>query len=269
MRNFGLTRITMDQIHDIIQDVEALKYNDAQYQMNNDLQNRDAQTKKGIYSDDFSNDVQSDRYHPEWSARIDPNRRFVAPDRTAAPNLLAVDYGSSDASFSEGLAMLPSTGTLLIDQSQYSGSKNINPHALFEKPRARVEISPNTGRRGFTDVHVRGMHFTPDASNVSVYCDGELVLSGLTADSTGALTAMFTIPADVRDGTRIVRMTDGTYEAKVGMEINAPLDISRILRVAGGEEDGAGSQLAASPGDSALTRIIRKVVTTILWKIRT
>ncbi len=269
MRNFGLTRITMDQIHDIIQDVEALKYNDAQYQMNNDLQNRDAQTKKGIYSDDFSNDVQSDRYHPEWSARIDPNRRFVAPDRTAAPNLLAVDYGSSDASFSEGLAMLPATETLLIDQTQYSGSRKINPYALFEKPRARVEISPNTGRRGFTDVHVRGMHFTPDASNVSVYCDGELVLSGLTADSTGALTAMFTIPADVRDGTRIVRMTDGAYEAKVGMEINAPLDISRILRVAGGEEDGAGSQLAASPGETTLMRIIRKVVTTILWKIRT
>jgi hypothetical protein len=64
-------------------------------------------------------------------------------------------------------------------------------------------------------------------------------------------------------------MTDGAYEAKVGMELNAPLDISRILRVAGGEEDGAGSQLAASPGETALMRIIRKVVTTILWKIRT
>jgi hypothetical protein len=58
IRNFGLTRITMDQIHDIIQDVEDLKYNDAQYQMNNELQNRDAQTKKGIYSDDFSNAAQ-------------------------------------------------------------------------------------------------------------------------------------------------------------------------------------------------------------------
>ncbi len=269
VRNFRLTRITMDQIHTIIRDVEALKYNDAQYQMNNDLQNRDAQTKKGIYSDDFSNDAQSDRYHPQWSARIDPIYRFVAPDRTATPNVLAVDYGNSQASFSEGLAMLPSTETLLINQTQWSGSKNINPHALFEKPRARIEISPNTGRRGFTDVHVRGMHFTPNAANVSVHCDGELVLSGLTADSSGALTAMFTIPADVRDGTRIVLMSDGVYEAKVGMEINAPLDISRILRVASGDEDGEGSQLAASPGETALMRIIRKIVTTILWKIRT
>jgi len=59
IRNFGHTRITMGQIHDIIKDVEDLKYNDAQYQMNNELQNRDAQSKKGIYSDDFSNTAQS------------------------------------------------------------------------------------------------------------------------------------------------------------------------------------------------------------------
>ncbi len=62
VRNFGLTRITMDQIHQIILDIEDLKYNDAQYQMNNSLQNRDAQTKKGIYSDDFSNEAQSDTF---------------------------------------------------------------------------------------------------------------------------------------------------------------------------------------------------------------
>ena len=29
--NFGLTRVTMDQIHEIIDDVEDLKYNDAQF----------------------------------------------------------------------------------------------------------------------------------------------------------------------------------------------------------------------------------------------
>jgi len=269
VRNFGLTRITMDQIHDIMKDVEALKYNDAQYQMNNDLQNRDAQTKKGIYSDDFSSEAQSDRYHPEWSARIDRVRHFVAPDRTATPNVLAVDFGSSDASFSEGLAALPATETVLINQTQWSGSKNINPYALFEKPLARVEVSPNTGRRGFTAVHVRGMHFTPNAADVSVHCDGELVLSGLTADSTGALTGMFTIPADARDGTRIVRMTDGTYEAKIGIEIIEPLDISRILRIAAGEESGAGSQLAVSPEESELMRVVRRMVTSVLWKIRT
>ncbi len=108
------------------------------------------------------------------------------------------------------------------------------------------------------------MHFTPDASDVSIYCDGKLVLSELSTDSTGALTAMFTIPADVRDGTRTVRMTDGVYEASVGIVVNAPLDISRILRVAGGEEDGAGSQLAASQGEGAFRRIIRTIVTACL-----
>ena len=57
--NFGLTRVTMDRMHEIIQDVEDLKYNDAQFQMNSQLQNRDAQTKKGIYSDDFSSDAEN------------------------------------------------------------------------------------------------------------------------------------------------------------------------------------------------------------------
>ena len=61
--NFGLTRVTMDRLHEIIQDVEDLKVNDAQFQMNSELQNRDAQTKKGIYSDDFSSDAQSDMHH--------------------------------------------------------------------------------------------------------------------------------------------------------------------------------------------------------------
>ena len=99
IRNFGLTRITMDQIHDIIQDVEDLKYNDAQYQMNNELQNRDAQTKKGIYSDDFSNTAQSDIYHAEWDARVNEIARFVAPDRIPHSTVLSVDQAGSNASF--------------------------------------------------------------------------------------------------------------------------------------------------------------------------
>lgn len=45
IRNFGLNRITMDQIHDIIRYVEDLKYNDARYQANNALQNRGARIK--------------------------------------------------------------------------------------------------------------------------------------------------------------------------------------------------------------------------------
>ena len=107
IRNFGLTRITMDQIHDIIKDVEDLKYNDAQYQMNNELQNRDAQSKKGIYSDDFSNTAQSDIYHAEWDARVNELGKFASPDRTAISNPLEVDLTASDASLFGSLALLP------------------------------------------------------------------------------------------------------------------------------------------------------------------
>ncbi len=159
--NFGLTRVTMDRMHEIIQDVEDLKYNDARFQMNSELQNRDADTKKGIYSDDFSSDAQSDRFHEDWSARIDPVRRFVGPGRAAAANVLEVDRSASRALFKGSLVLLPGAEEVLIEQSDWSEDKNVNPYAVFEKPEAGVEVTPNIGRRGQTGVAVTGANFTP------------------------------------------------------------------------------------------------------------
>jgi hypothetical protein len=42
--NFGITRVTMQQLHGVLRDVEALKYNDAQFQQLLVLQNRNSQT---------------------------------------------------------------------------------------------------------------------------------------------------------------------------------------------------------------------------------
>lgn len=231
IRNFGLKRVTMDQIHDIINDVEDLKYNDAQFQMNNDLQNRDAQTKKGIYSDDFSNDAQSDVYHDEWDARIDGVNQFVAPDRSAVSNLLQADHGNSNALFKESLVLLPGTETVLVEQSDWSEDKNINPYAVFEKPDAIIQITPNIGRRGQTGVAVIGSNFTPNTSNISIKCDGQAVGSNISADKSGRVTASFTVPNNARNGDRIVEMTDGTYSAQANIQINDPLVITRIQRV--------------------------------------
>ncbi len=229
--NFGLTRITMDQIHEIIEDVEDLKYNDAQFQMNNDLQNRDAQTKKGIYSDDFSNDSQSDLYHEDWSARIDGIQQFVAPDRSAEPHILEVDQGASNALFKGSLALLPATEEVLIEQTDWSEEKNINPYAVFEKPDAAVEITPNIGRRGQTGIAVTGSNFTPSSSNVTIRCDGQVVASNVTTDNAGRVTASFNIPSNVRNGSRVVEVTDGTYSAETNLQVNDPLVITRIQRV--------------------------------------
>ncbi|MCB2141383.1 DUF4815 domain-containing protein [bacterium] len=249
IRNFGLTRVTMDMIHDIIEDVEALKYNDAQYQMNNELQNRDAQTKKGIYSDDFSNDAQSDIYHPEWSARIDGVHKFVAPGRSAVSSVLEVDPANSDASFFGSLTLLPGTERVLIAQNDWSEEKNINPYAVFDKPPAMIEITPNIGRRGQTGVSVRGMNFTPNVSNITVRCDGRVVATGVSSDEIGRATAAFTIPTNVRNGDRTVEMTDGTYSARTAIQINDPLIITRILRI-------------------VETRIIRIPVIRVVWRWR-
>ena len=245
--NFGLTRITMDQIHEIIKDVEDLKYNDAQFQMNNELQNRDAQTKKGVYSDDFSNDAQSDIYHSEWSARIDRVRRFAAPARTASATVLTVNHSASNALFKGSLAMLPGNERVLVEQTDWSEVKNINPYAVFEKPDASLEITPNIGRRGQTGIAVVGSNFQSNANNVTIRCDGQVVASGVHADTAGRVSASFVIPENVRNGNRTVEMTDGLYSARAGIQINDPMIITRIERIV--EE-----------------RIIRVPVVQVVWR---
>jgi hypothetical protein len=245
--NFGLTRITMDQIHEIIKDVEDLKYNDAQFQMNNELQNRDAQTKKGVYSDDFSNDAQSDIYHSEWSARIDRVRRFAAPARAASATVLTVNHSASNAMFKGSLALLPATERVLIEQTDWSEVKNINPYAVFEKPDASVEITPNIGRRGQTGIAVIGANFLSNANNVTIRCDGQVVASGVHTDTAGRVTASFVIPENVRNGNRTVEMTDGIHSARAAIQINDPMVITRIERIV--EE-----------------RIIRVPVVQVVWR---
>lgn len=231
IRNFGLTRITMSQIHQVIQDVEDLKYNDAQYQMNNELQNRDAQTKKGIYSDDFSNEAQSDTFHSEWSARVDGIRKFVAPARAATSRVLQVNPAASSALFKGSLVLLPGTERVLVQQLDWSEEKNINPYAVFEKPPAAVEVTPNIGRRGQTGIAVTGSNFTPSAQHITIRCDGQIVASDVHADDAGRVVSSFVIPESASNGSRIVEVTDGTYSAQTNLQINDPLVVTRVERV--------------------------------------
>jgi len=231
VHNFGLTRITMDQIHRIMQDIEDLKYNDAQYQMNNALQNRDAQTKKGIYSDDFSNEAQSDTFHAEWSARIDGINKFVGPARISSSRVLEVNTAASNALFKSSIVLLPGTERVLIEQLDWSEEKNINPYAVFEKPPAAVEVTPNIGRRGQTGIAVTGSNFTPSAQHITIRCDGQIVASDVHADEAGRVVSSFVIPESASNGSRIVEVTDGTYSAQTNLQINDPLVVTRVERV--------------------------------------
>lgn len=81
-------------LHEIIKDVEDLKYNDAQ----------------------------SDIHHSEWSTRIDGVQQFVAPDRSASPQMLEVDQVASDALFKESLVLLPGMEQALVEQADWSES---------------------------------------------------------------------------------------------------------------------------------------------------
>ncbi len=199
INKFGLTRVTMDQVHQIIRDVEDLKYNDAQLQMAGELQNRDAQTKKGIYSDDFSSDAQSDVSHDEWSARVDAARRFVGPGRDASATVLEVDRAASRALFGESLVLLPGAETVLVEQADWSEDKNVNPYAVFE--------------------------------GITVRCDGRTVATDVAADAVGRASASFLVPAGARSGSRIVEMSDGERSAQATLQVHDPLVITRIQRV--------------------------------------
>jgi hypothetical protein len=250
IENFGLTRITMDQIHRILQDIEDLKYNDAQYQMHNDLQNRDSQSKKGIYSDDFSSDGQSDLYHAEWDARINAVKKFAAPARIVQSKVLEIDRPNSTATFSASLALLPSTEKILIAQDDYSEERSINPYAVYTKPPAIVQLTPNIGRRGQTGIAVEGQNFLPNKSNITVRCDGKLVVSNAVSDEVGRVSTSFVIPDSVRNGDRIVEINDGTYTAQAKLGINDPLVLTRIERI-------------------TVTQIIRVPVVQIVWGMQT
>lgn len=248
--NFGLTRVTMDQIHNIIRDVEALKYNDAQYQMNNSLQNRDAQSKKGIYSDDFSNTAQSDIFHAEWSARVYEVGKYAAPDRIASSTVLQVDTAKSSVSLFESLALLPGIEEVLVAQDDWSEEKNINPYAVFDKPPAQLQVTPNIGRRSQTGIAVTGLNFKPRTSGIVLRCDGILMANNLVSDEVGRVSASFVVPDNSRNGNRIVEMSDGTYTARTSLQINDPLIITRIERI-------------------VETRIIRVPVVQVVWRVQT
>jgi len=231
VRNFGLTRVTMDQLHRLMTDIETLKYNDAISQMNSQLQNRTAESKKGIYSDDFSNSAQSDVTHPEWSARINSQERYVAPAREVLPHLLEVDPEQSTAYLSQNLAMLPATETVLVEQLDWSEERNVNPWSAFEKPPASIVVSPTMGRRGQTTIGVTGMDFSRNAANVTIRCDGQIVATGITTDWFGRFNATFMVPPSAQLGNRIVSATDGAYGADAAIQVQDPEVITRIQTV--------------------------------------
>ena len=64
--------------------------------------------------------------------------------------VLEVDQAHSNALFKGSLALLPATERVLVEQLDWSEEKNINPYAVFDKPPATVEVTPNIGRRGQT-----------------------------------------------------------------------------------------------------------------------
>lgn len=126
---------------------------------------------------------------------------------------------------------MPGNETVLVEQNDWSEERNINPYAVFDKPPAMLQITPNLGRRGQTGIAVTGINFTPSKSSIVLRCDGQVLASNLISDEAGRVSASFTIPTNARNGNRIVEMADGVYSARASLQINDPLVITRIERI--------------------------------------
>ncbi len=158
--NFGLTRITMDQIHEIIKDVEDLKYNDAQFQMNNELRTGTPDQEGRLFRRLLER--RPVRHLPQPVERPHRRvRRFAAPARTASATVLTINPSASNALFKGSLALLPASERVLIEQTDWSEVKNINPYAVFEKPDASVEITRTSAGAGRPGSPWSGRTFNP------------------------------------------------------------------------------------------------------------
>lgn len=252
--NFGITRVTMQELHGVMRDVEGLKYNDAQFQQLLVLQNRDSATKKGIYTDNFQNESQSDPFFPGYSARIDGLRQFAAPRRSILTTTLQVDQARSAIRRSASLAMLPATEVIEVDQPEWSELRNVNPFSVFGKPPAEIRVTPNFARKLRTLVTVTGVHFNPSVSNVTVKLDGLVVATNVSTDPYGRFTASFTVLSFWRWGWRTVEASDGTNVARVNLRVHELDYLYRVERYIM-EEDGASHAL-------------REPVADLLWDIQ-
>jgi hypothetical protein len=143
---------------------------------------------------------------------------------------------------------------VLLDQDDWSEERNINPYAVFDKPPAMLQVTPNIGRRGQTGIAVTGINFTPSRAGIILRCDGQVMASNLISDDAGRVSASFTVPTSARNGNRIVEMADGQYTARASLQINDPLVITRIQRII---------------QTTTITRIVRVPVVRTVWLTRT
>ena len=227
VHNFGLRRITMDRIYRLIEQVEEIKYNEARSQMNATLLNRTSDAKKGVYSDDFTNPIQSDVNHPDWNARLDTMQAFVAPPRAATGYLLAVNEQTSTARRTLDIATLPATERVIAEQLDWSEELNVNPHGSFDVPPASIQVSPTMGRAGVTTIGVTGDNFSRSTTTISVRLDGVVMVQNISTDWWGRFSCTFGVPNNALLGMRTVSVTDGSRSASAPLEVQAPAEVTR------------------------------------------
>lgn len=248
-------RLTMLELRSLLDRLERAEYNQAIQSLDTAAQLSDPTlSKKGIYTDNFTNFERSDIGHPDFDAMIDPAERVLQLPIEGEFIDMIVDATKTTARMHERLVTAPYTEEVIISQTLSTQTMNLNPYMVFGNI-ATIRLTPSSdtwieketitkkvwgwwsdwrkvGTSKTTtsiileedvpfirqrEVVVHGEAFEPLSDNIKAEFDGvpvDLIPMGTTAagtvpgtiraDGLGRFQCKFTIPPNIRCGTREV-----------------------------------------------------------------
>lgn len=263
VENVDYTMLNAEEIRSLKKEIETLKYNDALSQMNADLNNRDSIPKKGVYSDDFSTNEQSDFNHPEYSCRIDTTRKFVTVPRETEGILAIVDETASNCQLFSSIATLPiENEEILVSQDDYSKTINVNEFSVFEDLPSEISCTPNVGRQGQSGIVVNGRGFLPSRTNLELSLGGLLIANNIESDSYGRVSYSFLVPENAALGDRNVVVSDGQNSAKADISIVPPQIFTRVIR-----QNTTATETKSAPGAKKI--LVNHITRTVIQPVET
>jgi hypothetical protein len=113
---------------------------------------------------------------------------------------------------------------------------------------ASIRLSPGSGSAG-TEVTLSGDGFSSDREDLQVWFDSKKILSDVVSDSSGHVSAKFTVPGSAAKGLRPVYLLDGVNRASARFDVTASADTERAPGK-GDDRCGPGEEGRCGPGQA-------------------
>ncbi|MDH6351939.1 DUF4815 domain-containing protein [Brevibacillus sp. 1238] len=137
-------RLTMLELRSLLERLERAEYNQAIQSLDTAAQLSDPSlTKKGIFTDNFTNFERTDIGHPDFDAMINPADKVLQLPIDGNFFDLEVDTAGTTARVHERLVTSPYTEEILIDQSFTTQTMNLNPYMVFGNI-ATIRLTPSS-----------------------------------------------------------------------------------------------------------------------------